>query len=182
MIKDLKFGLKLDKYDEHDYCLDIKYHHVDLPKSFNMKDQVKNIFDQGDINSCSANSIPNQIMLSSKDKSIDFIPSRLFIYFNARLLANNNKMPLVDEGVSLRDSYRALSIYNYLDEKYYKYNKENKNETPKNDIHSLAKQTEPTITQYRKILPRIYNMQYILFIHKLPIVCGLSIYLKTFLI
>ena len=62
------------------------------------------VFDQGNINSCSANSVSNQIKLSCDNLPCHVIPSRLYIYINSRMEdADENQQPCIsDEGSSLK--------------------------------------------------------------------------------
>ena len=92
-----KFGLKKSPPDERDYCLQIKYEKIDLPLSFNLKDEIEFILNQHDMNACASHAIANQLILSSKDDNIDYLPSRLFIYFNARFIENNYKTEGIED-------------------------------------------------------------------------------------
>ena len=85
--KVFKFGLKKSVLSESDKVCMFKYEQVDLPSEFSLNDfHELHIFHQGQCNSCSANAISNQIILStSKEELKDQIPGRMYIYFNSRL-------------------------------------------------------------------------------------------------
>ena len=99
----LKFGLKKSKPDERDkYFSFFTYEKIPLPFQFCLENYV--VFDQGNINSCSANSVSNQIKLSCDNLPCHVIPSRLYIYINSRIEdADENQQPYIsDEGSSLK--------------------------------------------------------------------------------
>ena len=88
--KKLFFGLKKSPVDTHEKILSFTYEKVQLPTKFSLRDQVKYIFDQGHMNSCSANAVSNQIMLSDHKGLVNVIPSRLYIYYNSRMIDNGS--------------------------------------------------------------------------------------------
>src|SRR5690348_9579873 len=53
-----------------------------LPASMDLRDQCPEVYDQGDLGSCTANAIAGAIEFDRmKQKLKDFVPSRLFIYY-----------------------------------------------------------------------------------------------------
>jgi C1A family cysteine protease len=65
-------------------------------------------YDQGDLNSCSANAIAGAVQFARRahDKPGDFVPSRLFIYYQER----KSELHLyVDIGAKLRDGIAAVA-------------------------------------------------------------------------
>ena len=171
----MKCGLKKDPDDSRDVCLmPLHYEKVDLPKQFSLRDKIKNVFQQGNMNSCSANAVSKQISIAGK---LDYDISRLFIYYNSRLVENEyNKRCIRDEGCNLRNVMKALMKFNFLDERYYPYDERNVNNQPAEEYYKIADSNEKYICQYKKIIPDIYNMKYILNVLKLPIVCGVAVY------
>jgi hypothetical protein len=87
-----------------------------------------------------------------------------------------NKSAISDKGVSLRTVMKALIKYNFLDERYYPYLESKKNDEPKEEYYKIAEDNKFYIGQYRKIIPNIYNMKYILSQLNLPIIAGIAIY------
>ena len=139
----LKFGLKRSKLTEHDKVSMFKYEKVDLPSEFSLSDLHEiHIFNQSDCNSCSANAISNQIILSTPKEEIkeikESIPSRLYVYFNSRLmdqtLHGNRSIRVENDGASLKASYEGLSKYNWIDESLYPYVESEVNAFPPKDI------------------------------------------------
>src|SRR5258708_36119100 len=58
-----------------------------LPASTDLRSQCPGVYDQGMLGSCTANAIGGAIEFDRmKQKLTDFVQSRLFIYFNERLI------------------------------------------------------------------------------------------------
>ena len=171
----MKCGLRRDSQDERDVCMPMNFEYIDLPTEFTLKDKIKSIFNQLDVNSCSANAVSKQIKLAG---NLDYSPSRLFIYYNSRLVENEyNKRSISDNGVNLRSVMKSLMKFNFLDEKDYPYKIPSMvNVQPAEEYYKLADGNKTYISQYRKLIPNLYNMKYILSKLNLPIVCGIAIY------
>ena len=173
--KALKFGLLRSKKDDRDHVFSFfEYEKVILPLKFSLADTKEiHIFDQMQLNSCSANSVCNQIMLSN-DK-IKEIPSRLFLYWNARredIEEDHHSIFIEDSGASLRNTYKALIKFNILPENNYPYNESKVNALPPHDAYKTAARLEPCLLSYRKIIPNEYNIKYILYKIGSGSVCG----------
>ena len=69
--KSLKFGLRKSSFDEEkENKLCFSYNpNIKIPNKYSLRDKIKFIFDQGNINSCSANAVSQQLMLSDKKTS-----------------------------------------------------------------------------------------------------------------
>ena len=80
-----------------------------------MNDKIEQIYDQGQLNSCTATAIAQQMHIIS-DNKVEL--SRLFQYFNSRILEDTQ---LVDDGANLRDCFKALGRLNYVHENEYPY-------------------------------------------------------------
>ena len=86
------FGLKKSTIDPEENLLCFSYENVDMPISYSLKDHVKCVYNQGHMNSCSANAVANQLCMSDKNNLINFPLSRLYIYFNSRFIDNHKKI------------------------------------------------------------------------------------------
>ena len=176
-----KFGLKKSKLTDHEKVCMFQYEKVDLPTKFSLNDtHIIHIFNQGNLNSCSANAISNQFMLSaSKEELQDIIPSRLYLYFNSRLIDEKEKgghVHIEDEGATFVHAYEAFTKYNWVDENEYKYNESNVNKFPPPDVYRKAYKSKPKIHSYRRVIPQLYSIKYILAVLKRPIAFGMSVY------
>ena len=61
--KKLCFGLKKSKAEPIDHVVSFNYEKVDMPEKFNLKDRVKQIHDQQNLNACSANATASLLSL-----------------------------------------------------------------------------------------------------------------------
>ena len=78
-----------------------------LPKKINLQSKCPPIYDQGQLGSCTANAIGAAFEFELlKQKLADFIPSRLFIYYNERIMEDsvNN-----DSGAQIRDGIKSIN-------------------------------------------------------------------------
>jgi C1A family cysteine protease len=65
------------------------------------------VYDQGQLGSCTANSIGGAIQFEQiKQKLKDFVPSRLFIYYNERVMENTVNS---DSGAQIRDGMKVVA-------------------------------------------------------------------------
>ena len=98
-----RFGWRPDKPDFRDKVCSLKASsgtskNVDLRKTGNLPP----VYDQGQSSSCTGNAIAAAVEYGMKAQSKkDFIPSRLFIYYNERLMEGT---VAVDAGAEIRDS------------------------------------------------------------------------------
>ena len=78
-----------------------------LPTKVDLRRRCPKVYDQGQIGSCTANAIAAAIEFDRKKQKLrDFIPSRLFIYYNERSIERS--VPL-DNGAQLRDGIKSVA-------------------------------------------------------------------------
>ena len=79
-----------------------------LPPSTDLRPRCPPVYDQGRIGSCTANAIAGAIQFDrlKSGESPDFVPSRLFIYYNER--AMEHSVP-VDSGAQIRDGVKSVA-------------------------------------------------------------------------
>jgi len=78
-----------------------------LPPSYDLRPGCPPVYDQGNLNSCTANAIAAAFeFLELKNGGTGFDPSRLFIYFNERKLENDVDS---DNGAYLRDGIKSIA-------------------------------------------------------------------------
>jgi len=95
------YGWKKQKDDARDYKFVHEQTLDSLPKSIDLRPQMPPVYDQGQLGSCTANSIA---ALVQKDKNIS--PSRLFIYYNERAIEGTIKQ---DAGANIRDGIKTIN-------------------------------------------------------------------------
>src|SRR3989442_14199359 len=78
-----------------------------LPASIDLRPQCPGVYDQGMLGSCTANAICGAIEFDRlKEKLTDFVPSRLFIYYNERVIKGTVTS---DRGAQIRDGIKTLA-------------------------------------------------------------------------
>ena len=93
-----------------------------LPASVDLRNTgfVPPVLDQGQLGSCTANATSNALRYClRKEKTTDFQPSRLFIYYYSRLLENTVNQ---DSGAVIRDVMKAVQTYGACSEVNWPYN------------------------------------------------------------
>ena len=78
-----------------------------LPASVDLRPQCPPVYDQGQLGSCTANAIAGALQFDRlKQKLSDFVPSRLFIYYNERVLEHSVAL---DSGAQIRDGIKSVA-------------------------------------------------------------------------
>jgi C1A family cysteine protease len=79
-----------------------------LPPSIDLRSRCPDVYDQGDLGSCTANAIAAALEFDQMKQSLGdvFVPSRLFIYYNERVIEGT-----VDEdsGAMIRDGIKSVA-------------------------------------------------------------------------
>jgi len=92
-----------------------------LPPSVDLRAHCPPIYDQGEIQSCTANAIAAAFkFLEIKSGSNKLNPSRLFIYYNERDLEQEVD---IDHGALLRNGIKSIASLGMCDEAAWPYNK-----------------------------------------------------------
>ncbi len=102
------FGWVPDLPDQRDYLFGVAYRvPARLPTSVDLRPQCSPVEDQGNLGSCTANALAGALeFLEMKDK-VQFVDlSRLFIYYNERVIEHTVKS---DSGAMLRDGIKTLA-------------------------------------------------------------------------
>jgi C1A family cysteine protease len=91
-----------------------------LPEKIDLRSQQSPVYDQGQLGSCTANAIGAafEFELIKQNKSLDFMPSRLFIYYNERVLENTVDS---DSGAQIRDGIKSVNKQGVCPEKIWPY-------------------------------------------------------------
>jgi C1A family cysteine protease len=91
-----------------------------LPTKVDLRRRCPRVYNQGQIGSCTANAIAAAIEFDRKKQKLrDFIPSRLFIYYNERSIEHS--VPL-DNGAQIRDGIKSVAKQGACPETEWTYN------------------------------------------------------------
>jgi C1A family cysteine protease len=92
---------------------------VALPHTTDLRSQCPGVYDQGQLGSCTANAIGGAIEFDRlKQKLPDFVPSRLFIYYNERVIEGTVKS---DSGAQIRDGIKSVASQGVCPETEWPY-------------------------------------------------------------
>src|SRR4029077_19859186 len=82
-----------------------------LPAKKDLRSGLPAPYDQGQLGSCTANAISGAIQFSQKQQKVKvFAPSRLFIYYNERVMEGSVNS---DAGAMIRDGIKSVSKEGY---------------------------------------------------------------------
>ena len=101
-----KYHWVRDKPDSRDHMFTAAP--VSLPASVDLRSYASAIEDQGQLGSCTGNSVAGAIELIDRKNSKNLDVSRLFIYYQARLLEGTVRY---DAGAYIRDAMKAANKY-----------------------------------------------------------------------
>jgi C1A family cysteine protease len=118
MIK--RFGWVPDLPDQRDFSFRVpRRTAAALPSAVDLRPQMPPVYDQGQLGSCTANAIGGAFEFDLiKQKEDDFVPSRLFIYYNERVIERSVEE---DSGAQLRDGMKTLANQGVCPEPMWPY-------------------------------------------------------------
>ncbi len=113
------YGWKPDLPDNRDIQYAVPHNISVLPPMIDLTSQCPPVYDQGQLGSCTANSIGAAFEFELlKQKLSDFMPSRLFIYYNERAIENTIS---TDSGAQIRDGIKSISKQGVCSETSWPY-------------------------------------------------------------
>jgi C1A family cysteine protease len=116
-----KYGWKPQVRDERDFKFKTPRHIAEnLPPSVDLRSQCSPVQNQENLGSCTANSIGAAHMFDQlKQKNADaFAPSRLFIYYNERVIEGTVDQ---DSGAEIRDGIKSIAQQGVCPETQWPY-------------------------------------------------------------
>jgi C1A family cysteine protease len=142
-----------------------------LPRQVDLRDQCPPVYDQGQLGSCTANAIGAAYeFMQVKEGLQDFMPSRLFIYYNERQLEGTVDQ---DAGAMIRDGIKSVNQLGVCTETAWDYDIARFAEQPPQAAYDEAADHQATV--YQRVLPVLHQMQGCL-ASGAPFVFGFSVY------
>lgn len=113
-------GWQKDIEDTRDILFSVQPPDNSVPPSVDLRSGCPPVYDQGRIGSCTANAIGAAIEFDQikENKAWDFTPSRLFIYYNERVIENSTGQ---DAGAQIRDGIKAVNAQGVCKETLWPY-------------------------------------------------------------
>lgn len=144
-----------------------------LPPAVDLRSQCpKQVYDQGQLGSCTANAIAGAIEFDQmKQKLTDiFTPSRLFIYYNERVIENTVNS---DSGAQIRDGIKTVAKQGGCHETIWPYKIAKFRTKPSNKAY--ADGLKHTAVQYQRLIQTLSQMKGCL-AAGYPFVFGFTVY------
>lgn len=134
-----KYGWQPDLPDQRDFQYKAPQGFVKtLPPKVDLRKKCPPVYNQGQLGSCTANAIAAafEFEIMQQDAKNDFMPSRLFIYYNERVIEHSVNS---DNGAQIRDGIKTVNKQGSCPEKIWPY-----------IIHKFA--NKPTAASYTAAL------------------------------
>jgi C1A family cysteine protease len=126
-----------------------------LPGSVDLRPHCPPVYDQGQLGSCTANAIAGLLEFDRKKQSLsDFVPSRLFIYYNERVMEGT---VAADAGAQIRDGIKSVAKIGAPPEKDWPYDIAKFTKKPAAKAYSDAKLDRAI--QYKRLVPTLAQQQ-----------------------
>jgi C1A family cysteine protease len=166
-----RYGWIPDLPDQRDFLYAMEFP-GDIPKSVDLRLHCPPVYNQGTLGSCTANAIcaAHQFEQMKQSKFPAFVPSRLFLYYNERVLEDNVYQ---DAGATLRDGMKVIAKQGVCEETLWPYEPAQFSTKPNKICYIEAMKHQ--VILYRRINPDIYQMKNCL-ASGYPFVFGISIY------
>ena len=140
-----------------------------LPQCVDLRSKCPPVYDQGELGSCTANALAAAYEFDEKNT---FAPSRLFIYYNERVLEGSVSE---DSGALISDGIKTLQKYGVCPENMWPYNVSQFTKQPSYKCYNNALNNKALVC--KNIQQNLTAMKTAL-ASGFPFVCGISVYEK----
>lgn len=118
-----------------------------LPEKVDLRSKCPPVYNQGPIGSCTANALSGAFEFCRKKQKLKiFMPSRLFLYYNERVMINTVNS---DSGAYIRDGIKSLNTTGICPEKNWPYMVEKFADKPPKKCYDMA--IKSTIKSYQRL-------------------------------
>lgn len=166
------FGWKPDLPDQRDYTYSAPVTALQtLPPKVDLRPKCPPVYDQGQLGSCTANAIGAAFQFDQKKQGLkDFIPSRLFIYYNERDIEGTTDH---DSGAMIRDGVKSVNKQGVCPETMLPYDISNFTQKPPQTAYTEA--LKHVANQYSRVARTLQQMKGCL-ASGFPFVFGFTVY------
>lgn len=165
------FGWIPDTPDNRDVVFKLPKKLKKLPPKVDLRSNDVIIFDQGSLGSCTANAISTAFIYNLiKQEEPMFVPSRLFVYYNTRLLEGNVDR---DSGATLRNTVKSINKVGLCEEPFWPYDIKKFKSKPSPKSYSDAEGNKAI--KYERLNRSLYDFKSCL-VAGFPFVCGFAVY------
>jgi C1A family cysteine protease len=143
----------------------------ELPAKVDLRPQCPPVYDQGQLGSCTANAIgAAHAFAQMRHYKRNFMPSRLFIYFNERVMERTVD---TDSGAMIRDGMKSVAKVGVCTETSWPYDINKFRDKPGSKCYAEAEKNQAIV--YRRVLQNLHQLQGAL-ANGTPVVFGFSVY------
>jgi C1A family cysteine protease len=141
------YGWIPDIPDARDHILLLPKKAAAPPSSVDLRPVCPPVYDQGQLGSCTANAIAGAIEFDQRKEKLaqPFTPSRLFIYYNERVMENSVES---DSGAQIRDGIKSVAAQGVCAETLWPYIEAQFAARPSAPCYKIAK-THPAVSYSR---------------------------------
>ena len=171
--KHQRYGWIPDIPDFRDYQYKAPVHiSTALPESVDLRPQCPQVLNQGELGSCTSQAIANAHYFDHvKQKEPGaFLPSRLFIYYNERVIEGTVNE---DSGAMIRDGIKSVAKQGACRESLWPYNISKFRKRPPCECYTEA--VKHTAIEYRRVSQTLNDLQACL-ASGYPFVFGIAVY------
>ena len=143
-----------------------------LPKKVDLRKQCPDVYNQGQLGSCTANAIgaAYQFEFMKQDARNAFMPSRLFIYYNERVIEHSVK---ADNGAQIRDGIKSVNKQGVCPESLWAYDESKYAQKPSAAAYKAALDFQ--VLNYKRV-PRTLGQMKGCLSDGYPFVFGFTVY------
>jgi C1A family cysteine protease len=144
-----------------------------LPVKMDLRKSCPPVYDQGQLGSCTANSIGAAVQFEQmKQKKKSFIPSRLFIYYNERAMEHTINS---DAGAQIRDGIKSVNKLGVCPETLWPYDDGKKKFMKKPGDTCYKEAAKNQVVSYQRVTQTLMQLKGCL-ADGYPFVFGFSVY------
>jgi C1A family cysteine protease len=165
------YGWRPDLPDQRDFVFSLP-RVIALPPAVDLRPHCPPVLNQGQLGSCTANAIASVYEFDQMKQKVakPYAPSRLFIYYNERVLENSVAQ---DSGATIRDSVKAVTKFGAPPEKLWPYKISQFAVKPPAPVFKIGKAHEAV--QYERVTQTLAAIKTAL-AGGFPVVYGFSVY------
>jgi C1A family cysteine protease len=160
-----KYSWTPDLPDNRDYTLKIDTNAI-LPSIKDWRPSMPPVYDQGNLGSCTGNAIA-----AVAEQGLGDMPSRLFIYYNERLIEGTVKQ---DSGAAIRDGIKSLTKQGVCPESLWPYDISKFKRKPNKTAYKIANKFIGVDMYSRVNAGDLSSLKYAL--QSGPVVFGFTVY------
>lgn len=143
-----------------------------LPASVDLREFAPPVYDQGNLGSCTANALGAAYqMVQKKMGKFSKMPSRLFIYYNERILERTVN---IDSGATLRNGIKTMSLQGVAPEEHWPYDIAKFTKRPTVKAYSTGRNY--TVSSYARLDNSSLKQLKSCLVEGYPFVFGFSVY------